>query len=672
MPTYKTPDVYVEEISLLPRSVAEVETALPVFIGYTAKATDGRRDLTLIPTHIKSLVEFEAAFGGEPPVDVQSNSLILDPANNLQAVKFNPTFYLYDSIRLFFDNGGGRCYIVSVGSYDMPIAANDLRAGIEAVRKEDEPTLIVVPDAVRLGSPGIFGVQQAALAQCARLMDRFAILDLLENFGWEAGRDEFRNRIGVNNLSYGAAYTPHLKTTLPRLVTYRELRAHLPTILPPAPGAPPDPLEPEIRNTVTLLGQIVSDVDQVDLSHSRSLNRDYQARLTTFRTAAEADAPVILDVQNAFQALLSFIYSANHNLVDRWANNPGTVLTANYLLGTAASGDTGLPTLAAAKISGTLRTVFLALNGACLASDATTGLTTPGNLFDNSASHANWTTGGVNVFSAASVPASASIYPIAAPADDAARIANMRAAEPHITESFGQFADAVAAILLAADALESNYEEVLRDQYPLYASIARAVGNFEHTVPPSGAITGVYCAVDKSRGVWKAPANVSLASVTDLTTQIDSADQEDLNVDVNFGKSINAIRPFIGRGVLVWGARTLAGNDNEWRYVSVRRFFIMVEESVKKSTLWAVFEPNDANLWVKIKAMIENYLIQKWRDGALVGAKSSDAFFVNVGLGSTMTPQDILEGRLIVEVGMAVVRPAEFIVLRFSHKMQTS
>src|SRR5699024_9587603 len=124
--------------------------------------------------------------------------------------------------------------------------------------------------------------------------------------------------------------------------------------------------------------------------------------------------------------------------------------------------------------------------------------------------------------------------------------------------------------------------------------------------------------------------------------KITSEDQQDLNVDPNTGKSVNAIREFTGKGTLVWGARTLAGNDNEWRYVPVRRFFNMVEESVKKSTYWAVFEPNDANTWVKVRTMIENYLTQLWRDGALAGAKPDQAFFVKVGLGLTMTQQDIL------------------------------
>ena len=174
----------------------------------------------------------------------------------------------------------------------------------------------------------------------------------------------------------------------------------------------------------------------------------------------------------------------------------------------------------------------------------------------------------------------------------------------------------------------------------------------------------------KDRGVWKAPANVSLNYVTNLSVKITNEGQESLNVDTTAGKSINAIRAFTGKGILVWGVRTLAGNDNEWRYVPVRRFFNMVEESVKKATSQFVFEPNDANTWVKVRAMIENFLILQWRAGALAGAKPEQAFYVRVGLGQTMTAEDILNGYMHIEIGMAVVRPAEFIVLKFSHKLQ--
>jgi hypothetical protein len=149
-------------------------------------------------------------------------------------------------------------------------------------------------------------------------------------------------------------------------------------------------------------------------------------------------------------------------------------------------------------------------------------------------------------------------------------------------------------------------------------------------------------------------------------------EQEVLNVDATSGKSINVIRFFQGKGNLVWGARTLAGNDNEWRYVPVRRLYIFIEESVKKATEFVVFEPNDANTWLRVKTMIENFLTNLWREGALAGAKTEQAFFVRVGLGQTMTALDILEGRMNVEIGLAAVRPAEFIILKFSHKLQES
>jgi phage tail sheath protein FI len=191
-------------------------------------------------------------------------------------------------------------------------------------------------------------------------------------------------------------------------------------------------------------------------------------------------------------------------------------------------------------------------------------------------------------------------------------------------------------------------------------------------LPPSAAIAGIYARVDAERGVWKAPANVGLNAVIKPTIEYTNTTNDLLNVDPTAGKSVNAIRPFVGKGTLVWGARTLAGNDNEWRYVSVRRFFIFVEESTKKATEQFTFEPNDANTWVKVQAMIENFLTTQWRAGALQGIKPEHAFYVAVGLGKTMTPLDILEGRMIIEIGMAAVRPAEFIILRFSHKMAES
>lgn len=205
-----------------------------------------------------------------------------------------------------------------------------------------------------------------------------------------------------------------------------------------------------------------------------------------------------------------------------------------------------------------------------------------------------------------------------------------------------------------------------------YNAVTTALSNEFVVIPPSGAIVGLYTRIDDTKGVWKAPANETLSSVVGPTVDISNREQQSLNVDPNTGKSINIIRTFPGYGVLVWGARTLNGNDNEWRYISVRRFFNMVEESIKKSIQWAVFEPNTAPTWVKVQAMIENYLFLKWRDGALAGTKPEQAFYVKVGLGTTMTADDILAGTMNVEIGMAVARPAEFIVLKFIQLMQQS
>lgn len=189
-------------------------------------------------------------------------------------------------------------------------------------------------------------------------------------------------------------------------------------------------------------------------------------------------------------------------------------------------------------------------------------------------------------------------------------------------------------------------------------------------MPPSPAIAGIFASVDGSRGVWKSPANVGLQDVIGPVFQITDKLQENMNIDATSGKSVNAIRAFTGKGTLVWGARTLDGNSNDFKYISVRRFYIMVEESAKKAAYAFVFEPNDGNTWVKVRAMIENYLTNLWRLGALAGSKPEQAFFVKVGLGQTMTSEDILSGKMIVEIGMAPVRPAEFIILRFSQIQQ--
>ena len=205
-------------------------------------------------------------------------------------------------------------------------------------------------------------------------------------------------------------------------------------------------------------------------------------------------------------------------------------------------------------------------------------------------------------------------------------------------------------------------------QIPGYAEALADLQDQACVIPPSGAMAGIFAATDARVGVWQAPANVGVASVKDLKVMISDFKQE-LNVDPKTAKSVNAIRYFKGKGILVWGARTLDGGSNEWRYVPVRRLFTYVEQSVKLSTAWAVFQPNDANTWIKVKCQISNFLATLWRDGALAGASPDEAYFVEVGKGVTMTEDDILNGYLRVRIGLAAVRPAEFIVLEFSHKV---
>lgn len=216
----------------------------------------------------------------------------------------------------------------------------------------------------------------------------------------------------------------------------------------------------------------------------------------------------------------------------------------------------------------------------------------------------------------------------------------------------------------------TNYHQGLMAVSPTYKLLMTTIRSLFNMLPSSSAMAGIYTMVDNSRGVWKSPANVSLNSVIQPAFNITHDDQEGMNVDVMSGKSINAIRSFVGEGTLVWGARTLDGNSQDWRYISVRRTIIMIEQSIKNGIQAFVFEPNDANTWASMKAMITNFLTEIWKQGGLAGAKPDDAFYVQVGLGITMTPEDILEGLINVTVGLAVVHTAEFIVITLRQKMQ--
>lgn len=546
MGAMKTPGVYIVEKNAFPNSVVEVATAVPVFIGYTEFADNKGKPLLNKAWRITSMAEFVSYFGGPPtPMfslsesggdgaatedgegeaaaggasDAKAN---FSMGINRKTKNFSFTqkdgpaggkYLLYRSMQLFFQNGGSTCYIVSVGDYSQDVEADKLQAGIKELLKEQEPTMVVIPEAVLLDKDNCISVQQAALAHCGgKMRNRITILDVYD--GWKDRKhpdgdciDEFRNALGINYLDFATAYYPWLNTTI---VQDNELSYHN-----------FDEKE-ELMRLIREELQLPEDLDKGSVKEKE---------------------------QN--QAIQSIGYTD-----DDWKK---------------------------AIAKGTEKDI----------------------------------------------------------------------SEDEIEQHKGLLNKSLIAMSPAFNSLLTEMKSQL------------------NLLPPAAAMAGIYTMVDNSRGVWKAPANVSLSAVVSPTVNITHDDQEDLNVTTQ-GKSINAIRPFIGEGTLVWGARTLDGNSLDWRYVNVRRTMIMLEESIRLASKAYVFENNIDNTWVTIKSMISNFLTGIWKRGGLAGTSPGDAFSVHVGLGETMTPEDILEGIMRITVLVALIRPAEFIEITFQQQMQKS
>lgn len=586
----KTPGVYIVEKNAFPNSVVEVATAVPAFIGYTERADNGGNSLYGKPWRIASMAEYERYFGAAPApkfkikrltaaaaaaaaadtagapakegldaqmaealtaasTDKPAPAATMDkPRTQVSEINRNGRKYLlmrepgkagnryllHQAMRHFFQNGGGPCYIVSVGNYDTDIEAGDdakgLVSGLVPLIKEQEPTMIVVPDAVLLPKADCVTVQTAALKHCGYDMkNRVAILDV---WGGELDRqdpagsciDDFRNDIGINFLDYAAAYYPWLHTSLVQSSAFNYWMV----------------------DSAADLAAILWD----DLGLSKAEAGDKRAAQ---HRAALADV---------------------------------TKTDADWI-------------------------------------KVITDIIDGGSKTDEQKAKAK------------------------------ARLADAKLAKDDI---------APHRILLDKSLLTTS---------ELYTKIRDEALVQMNLMPPAAAMAGLYTMVDNTRGVWKAPANVSVAGVVKPAVEISHADQEDLNVTTQ-GKSINAIRSFIGEGALVWGARTLDGNSLDWRYINVRRTMIMLEESCRLAAKAMVFEPNVSTTWVTIKSMISNFLVGIWKRGGLAGAVPDDAFSVHVGLGETMTPEDILEGILRVTVLVAISRPAEFIEITFQQQMQKS
>ena len=667
---YKTPGVYVEEIPKFPPSVAPVETAIPAFIGYTERADRNGEDLTKKPTRIESIAEYEALFGGGPAQDVE---VYVDTNNNFKKSNGKNALYLYDGLRMFYANGGGKCYIVSVGKYSATVSAADIEGGLTELEKEDEPTIILLPDAVAL-SAGPYTVQQKALAQCAKLMDRVTVCDLAKSVDtteFKTNADAFKNGVGINDLKYGAAYGPWINTTLPRQVWLRNLSLKL-------SGPNTDILLENMTADAQILALIVdtrlAETTEKSVRTKEGTLSGGASKIFANALAAALDewrkkttATTKADVQTALRtfndltmAILNEVQALNAQTYPAGTKFELKKAITDYVAGSSLK--TAIQTLTAHHLH--LSAVILP------AADQMSVVDVAAPNFDNAAKLLGYLNAAA-LTGDAGLPSTAValLYTNAAPTTAKARgDVAFAAIYTAVSEAIACFQSVHASI----NSFEKTLNDALAASFGKFKELTAKGAEALNLIPPSGAIAGIYAKVDNERGVWKAPANVSLSAVNSPAVKISHEQQGEYNVDVNAGKSINIIRAFPGKGTLVWGARTLAGNDNEWRYVPVRRFFNFVEESVKKATEQFVFEPNDANTWVRVQAMIENFLTTLWRQGALQGVKPEHAFYVAVGLGKTMTPLDILEGRMIIEIGMAAVRPAEFIILKFSHKMAES
>jgi phage tail sheath protein FI len=205
----------------------------------------------------------------------------------------------------------------------------------------------------------------------------------------------------------------------------------------------------------------------------------------------------------------------------------------------------------------------------------------------------------------------------------------------------------------------AGYDSKMAALYYPWIEVMEPLTNRPIKIPPSGHVAGVWCRTDGTRGVHKAPANEVVMGANGLAFQVTQAEQGGLNK-----VGINCIRAFPGRGIRVWGARTLS-SDPEWRYINVRRLFNFVSESIMEGTQWSVFEPNDQRLWLSLKISAENFLTRVWKDGALFGTTPAEAYYVKCD-AETNPPEVVEAGQVICEIGIAPVKPAEFVIFRLS------
>lgn len=685
----QTPGVYTVEKSAFPPSVAEVPTAIPAFIGYTETAVMNGKSLINKPVLVNSLSEYSQYFGGAPEykypimlVDkttAQASTDSYDFTLNGKYYKIGPArqglFYMYNCLRLFYLNGGGPAYIVSVGTYmessidpatflptesAVPADRDALLGGLDQLPliQFPKPTMILMPDALTLSNEDCYVIQQQMIAQAGELQDRVALLDIPG--GWQSPDtttviSDFRNNMGVSYLSYAIAYYPWLECAVVDAAELTFANIYTPSSTETAAT------DPQNINTVILgvpligkLAQIAGDMDlleaQLPVTPALALSgatkgAPYSSWTAAFNASTATDPGSILKDQGT---VLASMYKLIYDL-----GNSGASTQSNSTL------KINTPELIAAV--GLLANPKGSLAG-MMAQVATYEKNFPGSNAAGTALNTLLTSAGIT-------PLTTNPYGTPAPAAGTA----FNIAAPQYKNVFNQLLKALTGIVSASSTLLTQFNTALENSNGDYNNIMTMIARQANILPPAAAMAGIYTLVDNTQGVWQAPANRNINAVVQPMVSINDDQQAPLNVDALAGKSINVIRSFYGRGpAIVWGARTMDGNSLDWKYINVRRLMIMIEQSVANAAFQLVFEPNDSSTWKICESMISNFLHTLWAEGALQGASADDAYSVSVGLGKTMTALDILNGIMRVQVELAVVRPAEFIIITYEQEMAKS
>lgn len=631
-----TPGVYIRETNNFAPSIVGVSTAIPVFVGFTE----------IVPTGdvlITSMLDFVSVFG-IPYSTIYEVNLA---SSEIITADFN--FYLYDSMELYFRNGGGPCYVISAGEFAASSSSYKVRleTAIAKIENIEDATIVVVPDLhmKSSGNNGLSLVDYGAVASevlnvCGSEKDKFALFDY---HSMASTPTEIRTRIApsAGYLKYGAVYYPWLKNAARYKVSYDTLNFQ------PLTSKPVSAISDEIDDINADL-QLFSATFTSGTSSSQ-LQSEYMRLVRLFDPLAQV--PIqrgrLTDIV-AFVVDLIFKLDGIENIP-----NSSAELT-NRIADLKANVDFIAQVRLLYRLVGISKDTLLVNTGAAnwnYPLDITwfnysLGADTALNIEGDISILADWPVG--------SVPSRQQFL------DDF---------------NAGMYVDyqlifrAVAGLVNSLDHRKQQLEQRLFSEDPNYIAIKAAIEKNRSEIPSQGAIAGIYCSNDRERGVWKSPANIAVQGIEKPMVEVSNSQQDDLNVDATSGKSINVIRTFTGKGPLVWGARTLDGNSNEWRYISVRRFFNYAEDSIAKSLHDFVFEPNNSLTWVKIKAMITSFLVNQWQSGALVGTKMNDAFFVKIG-EETTTPADITNGIINIQIGLAVARPAEFIIIEFNHYLK--